>query len=200
MTDPLKHPGLGRVCGVVLAGGLGRRMGATLPKALVPFRGRPMIDHVLDRLRPQVDDLIINANEAGTALDSYGADRVADRLGGYAGPLAGLDAALHLGRADWYLTVPCDSPFLPLDLAARMAHQALQDGAGIVSVICQDQTHPVFALVKASLASSLARYLEAGERKIDRWFAREHAVLARFDDAAAFLNFNTPAELAAHDA
>ena len=81
-----------------------------------------------------------------------------------------------------------------------MAHQALQDGAGIVSVICQDQTHPVFALVKASLASSLARYLEAGERKIDRWFAREHAVLARFDDAAAFLNFNTPAELAAHDA
>ena len=89
MTDPLKHPGLGRVCGVVLAGGLGRRMGATLPKALVPFRGRPMIDHVLDRLRPQVDDLIINANEAGTPLDSYGADRVADRLGGPVGGAEG---------------------------------------------------------------------------------------------------------------
>jgi len=108
------------ICGLVLAGGQGRRMGG-VDKGLQPLRGRPLMQHVIDRLRPQVDSVLINANQNLERYAEFGCPVVPDRVGGFAGPLAGLDAGLHATDAPMIVTVPCDSPFLPHDLVARLA-------------------------------------------------------------------------------
>lgn len=187
------------ICGLVLAGGQGRRMGG-VDKGLQPLQGRPLIQHVIDRLRPQVASVLINANQNVARYTEFGCPVVPDRVGGFAGPLAGLEAGLHATDAALIVTVPCDSPFLPPDLVTRLATARSTIDADVAVARTGSQPHPVFALVCTRVRSHLADFLARGERKIDLWYASLSVVEVAFDDEAdAFANINTRAELAQHD-
>jgi molybdopterin-guanine dinucleotide biosynthesis protein A len=201
MSRPLDRavPLLSRdaITGVVLAGGQGRRMGG-VDKGLVVLDGRPLVAWVLDRLAPQVGALVINANQNVERYASFGHPVVPDAVSGFAGPLAGLHAALTAAATDWIVTAPCDSPFLPVDLVARLARAAASSDATLAVARTFDQPHPVFALVRRSVRPHLEAFLAAGGRKIDAWYASLAVVEVPFDDEAdAFRNINTAAELAA---
>lgn len=186
------------VTGLILAGGLGRRMSADgrgTNKALQLFRGRPMLAHVLERLQPQVTNVLINANDRIAEFECFTCPIIGDRFAGYQGPLAGLHAGLVSCATGWLITAPCDSPFLPLDLVSRLMHAQQQHSAQIAVASCDGQLHPVFALVATNLQSSLEAFLATGQRKIDRWFDTQKTVVAEFDNASAFLNVNTMADL-----
>ena len=185
-----------RVTGLILAGGQGRRMGG-VDKGLQPLRGKPMVEWVLDRLRPQVTEMVINANQHLADYARFGHRVVPDEIVGFAGPLAGLHAGLKANVHPFLVTVPCDSPFLPPDLVARLHAALVTAHADLAVAKTADQPHPVFALVRESLASHLERFLESGGRKIDAWYASLKVVEVPFDDqAAAFSNINTRDELA----
>ena len=185
------------ITGVVLAGGQGRRMGG-VDKGLVELDGRPLVAWVLERLAPQVGSMLINANQNAERYAAFGHPVVSDAVGAFAGPLAGLHAALAAARTAWVATAPCDSPFLPRDLVARLAAAAAASNATLAVARTFDQPHPVFALVRVDVAPHLAAFLAAGGRKIDAWYATLAVAEVPFDDeAAAFRNINTAAELAA---
>ena len=181
------------VSGIVLAGGLGRRMGG-VDKGLQPLRGKAMIEHVLARFAPQVDEIVINANQNLERYRAFGHRVVSDAITGFAGPLAGLHAGLGAVSRPLAVTVPCDSPFLPEDLVARLQRNL---GANDLAVAkTGDQPHPVFALVRRSVAANLEAFLTGGGRKIDAWYASLKVVEVAFDDEAdAFRNINTLEEL-----
>lgn len=190
------------IAGLILAGGQGTRMGG-VDKGLVELDGRPMVAHVIDRLRPQVDTVMINANRNAEAYAQFGVPVLADRVGGFVGPLAGLDAALHAcpDGVEWVVTSPCDSPFLPLDLVDRLMRAALADKAELAMPRSDGQFQPVFLLAHVSAAESLAAYLMDNGRKIDRWVQSRPHVIVDFDDCPeAFANINTRDELAQHRA
>ncbi|MGB3936850.1 MAG: molybdenum cofactor guanylyltransferase MobA [Burkholderiales bacterium] len=181
------------VTGIVLAGGQGRRMGG-VDKGLQPLHGEPMIAAVLARLAPQVAEILINANQNLEAYARFGHRVVPDAIGGFAGPLAGLHAGLGAAKHGLVLTVPCDSPFLPLDLLARL--QKRLDDNDLAVAKTGDQPHPVFALVRKSVRANLETFLAGGGRKIDAWYATLKVVEVAFDDEAeAFRNINTREEL-----
>lgn len=187
------------VSGWILAGGQGRRMGGQ-DKGLVPYRGRPLVLHVLERLAPQVGTVAISANRH---LDRYAALGVPvwpDGHDGFAGPLAGLLSGLQHGDTPWVLSVPCDAPALPLDLAQRLMRAALTTSAGVVLAATRDdndqvQVQPVFSLVRRDLRETLAGAFARGERSIRQWAASLDSATVVFDDAPAFRNVNTPAQL-----
>ncbi|HEX6734356.1 MAG TPA: molybdenum cofactor guanylyltransferase MobA [Azonexus sp.] len=184
------------ITGVILAGGLGRRMGG-VDKGLQLLAGRPLAAHVAARLAPQVDELLINANQNAEAYAAFGHPVVADRIAGFAGPLAGLHAALSAARHPLVATAPCDSPFLPADLVARLA-AALADGDHDIAIArTLDQPHPVFCLCRQRLLPSLEAFLLAGGRRFSQWTDGLRSVEVNFDDqVGAFENINTRAELA----
>jgi molybdopterin-guanine dinucleotide biosynthesis protein A len=184
-----------KITGVVLAGGQGSRMGG-VDKGLVPLRGRPMVDWVLERLRPQVDALIINANQNAERYAAFGHPVFPDDIAGFAGPLAGLHAALARAEHPLVATVPCDSPFLPTDLVARLYAALAEHGAELAVARTFAQPHPVFCLCRREVLPHLTAFLAEGGRKIDRWYATLRVVDVRFDDQEdAFRNINTRDEL-----
>jgi molybdopterin-guanine dinucleotide biosynthesis protein A len=181
------------VTGIVLAGGQGRRMGG-VDKGLQLLHGKPMVAAVLARLAPQVDEILINANQNLKAYEAFGHRVVPDAVGGFAGPLAGLHAGLGEARHELVLTVPCDSPFLPLDLFIRLQKQMGEKDLAVART--GDQPHPVFALVRRAVRKNLADFLSRGGRKIDAWYASLKVIEVAFDDEAdAFRNINTRQEL-----
>ncbi len=183
------------VTGLVLAGGQGRRMGG-VDKGLVLLQGRPMVAHVLERLRPQVDELLVNANQNRDRYAALGCAVVADVVPGFAGPLAGLHAGLAAAHGTLLVTAPCDSPFLPADLVARLRAAREAHDADVAVARTFDQPHPVFSLVHRRVLPHLAAFLESGGRKIDAWYATLAVVEVPFDDVAeAFRNINTRTEL-----
>jgi molybdopterin-guanine dinucleotide biosynthesis protein A len=185
------------VSGIVLAGGQGRRMGG-IDKGLVPLDGRAMIEHVLARLAPQVGAILVNANQNGERYAAFGYPVIADAVGGFAGPLAGLHAGMTAATTPYVVTVPCDSPFLPADLVARLAAGLESANAQVAVARTFGQPHPVFALVRCDALPHLAAFLHGGGRKIDLWYASLAVVEVPFDDCAeAFRNINTRDELAA---
>ena len=185
------------VTGIVLSGGKGRRMGG-VDKGLVDLGGKPMVAHVLSRLAPQVGDVLVNANQNLDRYRALGYPVVSDTVGGFAGPLAGLHAGMTRATRDFVVTVPCDSPFLPEDLVARLAAALDREGAQLAVAKTFDQPHPVFALVRRDVLPNLAAFLERGGRKIDAWYAALGVVEVGFDDEAdAFRNINTAGELSA---
>lgn len=189
------------ITGLILAGGRGSRMGS-IDKGLVPLAGKPMVQHVIARLQPQVQHLLINANQNHDAYAAFGAPVWPDAIPDFAGPLAGLQTGLMHCATPYLVTAPCDSPFLPTDLVARLA-QALQaqDADLAVAVTGEGETrqpHPVFCLAKASLLPHLTAFLEGGGRKVDRWYATLRVAEIHFPDEAAFRNINTLAELHEH--
>ncbi len=181
------------ITGIVLAGGLGRRMGG-VDKGLQPLHGRAMVEHVLARLVPQVAEVVINANQNAGRYEAFGHRVVGDEVSGFAGPLAGLHAGLKAASQPFVLTVPCDSPFLPTDLAARLS-AALQ-GNDVAVARTGEQVHPVFALVRRAVLPNLEAFLRGGGRKIDAWYGALAFVEVGFDDEPdAFRNINTLEEL-----
>jgi molybdenum cofactor guanylyltransferase len=185
-----------QITGVVLAGGLGRRMGG-VDKGLQELRGRPLAAWVIERLAPQVGRLLINANQNGERYAAFGHPVVADAIAGFAGPLAGLHAALSAAKTPFVATAPCDSPFLPMDLVSRLLAALNAEKAAIAVARTGDQPHPVFCLCRCDVLPHLTAYLVAGERKFERWYATLASVEVAFDDQPeAFANINTREELA----
>ncbi len=183
------------ISGVVLAGGLGRRMGS-VDKGQQMFLGRPLAAWVADRLAPQVDELLINANRNEAAYAALGFPVIADRLPGFAGPLAGLHAALAHARHPLVATAPCDSPFLPTDLVARLAAALHKSGATIAFARCNGRSHPVFCLCRRVVLPALEQTILNGELRFERWIRAQHHVDVDFDDQPdAFANINTAEEL-----
>ena len=186
------------ITGLILAGGLGRRMSADgqgVDKGLQPFRGRPMVAHAIDRLGPQVGHLLINANRNLEQYRALGHPVVSDAIPGFAGPLAGLQSGLRACGTPYLVTAPCDSPFLPSDLVERLAAALLREGAQIAVARSAGQPHPVFMLAECAVLPALEAFLAGGGRKIDAWYAALRTVEVDFDDDSAFLNINTRAEL-----
>ena len=205
----MNTPALDRhnITGVILAGGRGTRMGG-VDKGLQEFSGQPLVWHALQRLQPQVGSVIINANRHLTQYQQWGVEVHPDPLEDFQGPLAGFLIGLQAARTSHVLTVPCDSPRFPLDLALRLLTAMHQASADIAMVSAPEvdrhgrrvlRPQPVFCLLSVQLQHSLQTFLAAGERKIDRWTAQHRTVLVPFDDPqddpAAFANINTLAEL-----
>jgi molybdopterin-guanine dinucleotide biosynthesis protein A len=201
--------GTRNVTALVLAGGRGSRMGG-VDKGLQRLDGRPLVEHVLERLRRQAGTRLagcmVNANRN---LDDYRALGVSvwpDSLGGYPGPLAGFLAGLEQCSTPWLLAVPCDTPRFPLDLLERLAQAAEQEDCDLALALGRDEhgrlrRQPVFCLLRRELQRGLRAYLDGGGRKIDDWIrSQRHAEVAfdaPGDDPRAFHNANTPAELRA---
>ena len=194
--SPTPRPADRRITGILLAGGQGSRMGG-VDKGLVELAGRPMAAHALERLAPQVDALLINANQNLPAWQAFGHPVFGDDIGGFAGPLAGLHAGLLRAQHPFVVTAPCDSPFLPADLVERLAAALHGADAQLAVAKTFGQPHPVFCLCRRDLADHLGAFLAAGGRKIDRWYGSLKVVEVAFDDEeAAFRNVNTRDELA----
>ena len=191
-----------QITGLILAGGRGTRMG-TVDKGLQTFRGAPMALHVMMRLQPQVGELMINANQNLAPYEAFGLPVWPDEMQGYAGPLAGIQAGLIHCTTDYMVTAPCDSPFLPADLVARLSQALLDNHADVAVAVTgvgeQRQVHPVFCLMKSSLIQHLTEYLRGGSRKVDAWYASLDRTEVHFEDEAAFRNINTIAELKAFE-
>lgn len=189
---------LQEITGLILAGGRATRMGG-VDKGLQNHLGMPLALHALLRLAPQVGAMLINANRNLGAYEAMGVPVWPDALPDYPGPLAGLLAGLERCETPWLVSVPCDTPNFPLDLVARLAQGAADADADVAIAATREdgavQPQPVFCLVKASLLESLVEFLHRGERKIDRWTGAQRQVQVLFDDAGAFFNANTLAEL-----
>lgn len=202
MTTPTPVAGGQRVTvtGLVLAGGQARRMGGD-DKGLVPVAGRPMVEHVIGALRPQVGPILISANRNLERYARYGYRVIADDLGGYQGPLAGVAAALGQCMSEFLVTVPCDAPLLPPDLVARLLAARGAGDADAAVVHDGQRVQPVFLLLHSRVAPSLAAYLESGGRRVDAWLGQLRTAVADFsDEAAAFINVNDPDERRAMEA
>ncbi|MFY3133290.1 molybdenum cofactor guanylyltransferase MobA [Achromobacter ruhlandii] len=200
MVDPAPVFDRQQVAGLILAGGQGSRMRGS-DKGLVLLRGEPLVAHVARRLAPQVGPLLLSANRNVDSYARYGrvvADDT-DELGAWQGPLAGLAAGLAAAAScEWLVVTPCDTPFLPADLAQRLIAAAQAAGAPLAYAVAGGQRHPACMALRASLLPALRDYLAAGERKVGLWQSRVGGVGAPFDDApGAFMNLNTPEELAA---
>jgi molybdopterin-guanine dinucleotide biosynthesis protein A len=182
---------LPKITGVILAGGRGSRMGH-IDKGLQLFRGKPLVAHAIERLAPQVDELLINANRNLGEYEKYGYRVIADSIEGFPGPLAGFECGLAAATSELVVTAPCDSPFLPADLVSRLMAVMEKNNAGLAVAKTGDQLHSVFCLMKRSVLPSLRAYLRAGERKIDLWHEVLQVVIVNFDDEEeAFRNINT---------
>ena len=199
------HPS--EITGIVLAGGRGSRMGGA-DKGLQNFNGTPLAMHALLRLQMQagglVGDQMINANRNLAAYEAFGMPVWPDTLNDYAGPLAGFMTGLERCESPYLLTVPCDTPLFPLDLAQRLAQAFDDEGTEIAMAAAREEDgqlrpQPVFCLMRLDLLESLMAFTQAGGRKIDRWTDQHRTVIVPFDqpgdDPKAFFNANTLAEL-----
>jgi molybdopterin-guanine dinucleotide biosynthesis protein A len=197
------------ITGLILAGGRGSRMGG-VDKGLQNFNGIPLALHTLMRLGPQVESVMVNANRNLSAYESFGAAVWPDASADFAGPLSGFLIGLERAETPYVLTVPCDTPRLPLDLAERLAQALVREDADIAMAAAletdtqgntQTRTQPVFCLMKIELSESLVKFTHAGGRKIDAWTAQHKTVVVPFDapndDPLAFANVNTLTELQA---
>lgn len=183
------------ITGVILAGGRGSRLGG-VDKGLVRLRGRPLIEHAIDALRPQVGGLLISANRNRDVYAAYGIPVIADVMGDYDGPLAGILSAMRAATTPYNLIAPCDAPSLPSDLAARLVAALVREKAAVSAVVLDGRLQPVFALLSATLVGDLEKCLQRGERGTGEWLRRQRLVEVDFSDAAgAFININTPEEL-----
>jgi len=191
------------VVGVLLAGGRARRMGGG-DKGLKKLAGRPLLDHVIERARPQVSRLIINAGGDATRFDAYGLPVVADVVDGYAGPLAGILTGLEWARKQtpgisWVVSFATDAPFLPQNLVSRLMSATMAAAADFSCAASGGRTHPVFGLWPVAMADDLRQALvEEDVHKIDAYTARHRMIHVDFPahPIDPFFNINTPKDLA----
>lgn len=191
-ADP--EPARLHVTGVILAGGKARRMQGK-DKGLLPYRNAPLIECVISRLRPQVDDLLINSNRNPDEYARFGFPLVSDIHEGYLGPLAGICGALHCAAPGLLVCVPCDSPQLHPELVARLAEAFSDPDVEIAVATSEGRMQPVFAAFRTELFDSLDSFLREGGRKVDQFYARHVCREISFDRPECFRNINTPEEL-----
>lgn len=184
------------VTGIILAGGLARRMGG-VDKGLIPFLGNPMITHVVNQLKPQVEHILINANREIERYQALGLPVIQDQIADFAGPLAGLHTGMKHAETEFVLSIPCDSPLLPNNLVTHLMNALQENNADIAIAKTGQQTHPVFCLCRTNLVADLDAFLTAGGRKVEDWQKKHHLSMVNFDDQSmAFSNINTLDDLA----
>jgi molybdopterin-guanine dinucleotide biosynthesis protein A len=189
-----------KVAGVVLAGGLARRMN-NQDKGLVLYQGRPLVAYAVEAISTAVDQVLINANRNQEQYQQFGYPVIVDQTDSFDGPLAGMLAALSYSEADILLVMPCDSPLIVTADLQRLLRAQVSAQADIAVAFDGKRLHPVFLVLRTSLKDSLKAYLDSGQRKIDRWFERHHFVPVDFSDKPeVFLNINTLEELTALEA
>jgi molybdopterin-guanine dinucleotide biosynthesis protein A len=186
------------ITGLVLCGGRGTRMGGA-DKGLQTHQGMPLAMHALLRLQGQVGQLMVNANRNLSAYEALGVPVWPDAMADFPGPLAGWLAGLEHCETPYLMALPCDTPGFPLDLVPRLAQALVAEDAEIAMVATWEdgrlQKQPVFCLLKSTLLESLVAFLHSGERKITAWTAQHRCATVPFDDAGAFFNANTLADL-----
>ncbi len=181
---------------VILAGGQGRRMGGQ-DKGLLDFGGKSLVAILIDRLERQALNIVINANRNHADYQRFGYPVISDQLTDYQGPLAGFAVAMAEVNTDFILTLPCDSPLLAEDYARRFLDAYAARQAPVQVAFDGERLQPVHAMIKVDLLPSLKRFLDSGERKIDRWYAQHEYARVDFSDCAdMFRNINTPADQA----
>jgi molybdenum cofactor guanylyltransferase len=191
-----------KIAGVLLAGGQSQRMGGG-DKNLRLLGGKPVLAHVIERAKPQVDALVLNANGDPQRFASFGLPVIADSVTGFAGPLAGVLAGLdwaakNLPEAELVASFATDAPFFPRDLVSRLAVALEEGGFDLACAQSNGQAHPVFGLWPVSLREALREALAGGMRKVDRWTARYKLVEVEFlaEPVDPFFNANRPEDLA----
>ncbi len=186
MTPPLTA--------VILAGGQGSRMGGA-DKGWVDFRGQPLIAHVLERIRPQADEILISANRNLEIYRAFGFPVLSDDTPDFPGPLAGIRQALKAASHDLLLCVPCDTPFLPFGLAEQLYASLEKERADVAVAAAGGKAQPVIFLCRKEALPSLDAFMAEGGRGVGRWQAGLKRVEVAFEEEAAFRNFNTLEEL-----
>ena len=185
------------ISSIILSGGRASRMSG-VDKGLVQLQQKPLIAHVIARLNPQVDEIFINANREIVQYQAFALPVLQDEIAEFIGPLAGFSLGLQHAKHEYVLTVPCDSPLLPLDLAQRLYSSMAASLMDIAVASSAGNTHPVFCLMKKSVLPSLLSYIEGGERKVSTWQKSQQYVEVDFSDCAdAFVNLNAFEDLAA---
>lgn len=183
------------ISGVILAGGLARRMGG-IEKALVEFQGETLLSHVIKRIQPQVKILYLNANKKLEQYQRFNLSILKDELEGFLGPLAGILTALKTIETHYLLVVPCDAPFVSLNLAEKLFKEMQYQNALGAVVHDGERVQPTFLLLHKQLRNDLEIYLQSGQRSIEQWLERHLIVKVDFSSQLHdFTNFNTLAEL-----
>lgn len=185
------------ISAIILAGGRATRMNGA-DKGLLLLRNKLLIHHVIERLKPQVDEIFINANREITQYQKFNYPVLQDESDEFIGPLAGFSLGLQYAKHEYLLTVPCDSPLLPLNLAQRLMADLLEHLADIAVASSDGSAHPVFCLCKKSVLPSLRDYLSSGERKVSTWQKSQKYIEVDFsDNSDGFTNLNTFEDLTA---
>jgi molybdopterin-guanine dinucleotide biosynthesis protein A len=185
------------ISAIILAGGRATRMNGA-DKGLALLRNKPLIQHVIERLKLQADEIFINANREITQYRKFNYPVLQDENDEFIGPLAGFSLGLQYARYEYLLTVPCDSPLLPLNLAQRLMAALIEHLADIAVASSDGSTHPVFCLCKKSVFLSLRDYLSSGERKVSAWQKSQKYIEVDFsDNSDGFTNLNTLEDLTA---
>jgi len=183
------------ITGVILAGGKARRMGGA-DKGLVQFRGKPLIEHVIQAFEPQVGNLLINANRNHEIYKNYGFDIVSDESEDYCGPLAGILSALNKIDTPYLATAPCDTPFISRNIVEKLSLSILSEKTEISVAHNGDRLQPVFCVMKKDLITSINNYLREGGRKIDQWFKQHSVTIVDLsNEIKCFENFNSKEEI-----
>lgn len=190
---PIPEPS--HITGLILAGGKARRLEGQ-DKGLIKLGNQTLTEHVINRLRPQLGEVLINANRNPDSYQQFGYPVVADTLPDFAGPLAGLLTGLQNMHNEWLVSVPCDNPWLPAKLVTRLVQAVKEQPCLLAVACCEGQLQPVYCLLHQSLQASLAAYLEGGQHKVQDWIQQQQHCVVDFPDPHEFENINTPEQLA----
>ena len=183
------------ISAVILAGGRSQRMGGT-DKGLIDLNGKPLVQHLIDRIAPQVDELLISANRHTGQYRQLGYPVIGDEQQEFLGPLAGIASAMEISKYPLLLVVPCDTPFLPNDLVQCMLRQLQSHNSDICLAHDGQRLQALISLLRTSLLPDLKRNIAANKLKVTGWMMEQNHSIAQFHDPAAFCNINTPEELA----
>ena len=184
-----------KVTGVILAGGLARRMN-NQDKGLINYKGHPMVSYAIAALAAVADQSLINANRNKEHYQQFGLPVVADQTASFDGPLAGVLTAMIHTDADVLVVMPCDSPLIKAEHLQKLLLARAEHDADVAVAFDGERLHPVFLAIKTSLKTSLQDYLDSGQRKIDRWLEQQKMVKADFsNEPKIFININTLTEL-----
>jgi molybdenum cofactor guanylyltransferase len=184
-----------KVTGVILAGGMARRMNQQ-DKGLVKYKGRPMVSYAIEAMRAVTGSVLINANRNEVEYRAFGFPVIADQTQTFDGPLAGVLSALCSTDGDVLVVMPCDSPLIQPQHLQRLLTERAEADADIAVAYDGERLHPVFLALKTGLKDSLEQYLDSGERKIDRWLEQHVLVKVDFSEQPeVFQNINTLSDL-----
>ncbi len=185
------------VTGVILAGGLARRMNHQ-DKGLIHYKGQPLISYAIAAVASEVDLLMINANRNRIQYQQFGYPVIADQTNSFDGPLAGILSALHVAKMGVLVVVPCDSPLIKAAHVQKLLQTRAENDADIAVAFDGERLHPVFLALNTTLKDSLQTYLESGQRKVEAWLQQHNFVIANFaTEPTIFTNINTLTELSA---